>query len=341
MKPQPDPQAHLQPQDATTRGHVPHAAWMVGGLFRFDEHLFTLVNFLATYYPARAVARVAGAPPCAWTLETQGALRPMLTPGRYLSVLKGFAELRTGVTLVFDNPLPTPDSLQDEYAHGLVKQLLAAEHNPTGRNAVCVASDELAELLRTSYPKLPIICHPNRLLMDTAKRTPEFYEALEKRYNLIILHPRDAVAPGLYTKLKHVGRYMAVVNDPAPRNCPTRRDMLRLLAEMHRRPWDGSLARSYEYMVRVSAPRENDCTCNLTRQEEAALYAAGIRQFIVQGAYFRNEITLMHDIFYHLLRTTPELSNKAALITNAAMAHIRPLEDSMPSGMAIFSTAEM
>ena len=328
-----------QPLDATTRGHMPAAEWTVGGLFRFEHHLLTLLNFLRMYYPPRTVGQVAGAPPCAWTLEPRGELSPILSMEHYLAVLQGFADIQTGVTLVFDNPAPPAEGMEDEYAHSLVQCLSAAEYNPTGRNAVCVASDALAELLRARYPQLPIICHPNRLIVATEPRTLQFYARLEELYSRIILHPRDAVTPAVYAKLTHPERYMAVVNDPAPRNSPTRRYEVNLLAALHRNPWDGSLRRSLARMRQMEG-RSIENTCNLTRLEEAALYEAGIRSFVVQAAAFRNEITLLHDLFYHLLRTEPELSNKAALIISAGMAHIRPREDCLPSGMEIFHTAD-
>lgn len=341
MSSQPSDRVLNHPQDAVTRGHAGHASWTVGGLFRFDENLLTLLNFLLTFYPPRAVARVAGVPPCAWTLEMQRQLRPVVPQWRYEMVLRSFAKVRAGVVLVFDNPAPSAESLQDEYAHMLVQKLLLAEYNPTRRNAVCVASDELAACLRERYPRLPLICHPNRLIVGTEKRTPEFYETLEKRYNLIVLHPRDAVTPALFTRLNHTGRYMAVVNDPTPRNATTRRDMLRLLAELHRRPWDGTLQRTAERMSRMlQAPLGTPC-CNLTRQEEQALYEAGVRSFVVQSSHFHNELTLYYDMFYHMLRTEPELSNKAALIVSAAMAHIRPVEDELPSGLGLFSMTDI
>lgn len=312
---------------------------MVGGAFRFDSHLLTVCQFLSSFYPPRAVACVAGAPPCAWTLETQG-VRPMIPLERCRQVLASYAARKLGVVLTFDNPALPEECLEDEWAHALVRELLQAVHNPTGRNAVCVANDALAACLRARYPRLKVICHPNRLIVSTAKRTPEMYEALEKTYHHIILHPRDAVSPALFTQLRHHGRYSAVLNDPTPRNYPSRREWLHLLAERHRRPWDGGVQRALERMASSTGLQDPAHTCNLTQNEEAALYAAGIRSYVVQASLHRNEITLFYDLFFHLLRTEPELSNKAALIVSAAMAHIREFEDEPSSGMHLFSLAQ-
>lgn len=332
-------QPSAQPLDATTRGHMPYASWMVGGVFRFDRHLLLQLAFLATYYPPRALACAAGVLPCAWSLERYG-LSPMVSAARYRAVLEAYARQRVGLVLVFDNPAPAPESLHDEVLLTMVQDLMLAEFNPTGRNAVCVAHDELAALLRARFPRLPIICHPNRLLLATEKRTPEFYEELEHRYNRIILHPRDAVTPALYTKLRHVGRYAVVVNDPTPRNSATRRDVLNVLSELRRRPWDNALLRTRDRLLRQAQGDMTAKACNLTRQEELALYEAGIRSFVVQASLFRNEMTLWWDLYHHLLRTLPEHSNKAALIVSAAMAHIREDIEELPSGLGLFSTVD-
>lgn len=327
------------PLDATTHGHLPYASWMVGGAFRYDSHLLTMLEFLGTYYPPRAIAQVVGAPPCAWSLEMQGARRNM-PMGHYLELLAAYAGAKAGVVLEFDNPLPPADSLEDEMTHQMVKALCQAVYNPTGRNAVCVANDELASCLRARYPRLPIICHPNRLIVETSRRTPAFYEALERKYNRIILHPRDAVSPSIYQALKHRGRYSAVVNDPIPRNYPARRELLHLLAECRRRPWDSSLSRAWERMMQSPSMCTLENTSNLTRLEEAALYEAGIRSYVVQSTLFRNELSFWYSLLYHLLRTSPEHTNRAALITSAAMACIRPSESGLPTGLSLFSSAD-
>lgn len=334
------PSANLLPPDAVTSHHAPHATWTVGGAFRYDEHLLTMVAFLASFYPPRAISSVAGVPPCAWSLEHPAQLRPMLSMPRYRGTLRAYAETQVGMVLVFDNPQLPADSLNDEYAHRLVELLLTTEYNPTKRNAVCVAHDGLAQTLRERYPSLPVICHPNRLIVSTAKRTPAFYAGLEKLYTQIILHPRDAVSPALFTRLSHAERYGVVLNDPTPRNYPVRRELLHLLAEIHRSPWNSDLRRALDRMERETDLRAVENTCNLTRQEEAALYAAGVRRFVVQSSCLRNEITLYYDLFFHMLRTVPELSNKAALIAGAAMAHIRPSEDDLPGGLSLFQTVE-
>lgn len=329
----------VRPLDETTRGHMPQARWMVGGAFRYDRNLLVLLQFLKTYYPPRAVGRVAGVVQGAWSLVHREVLPPV-PEVYYRALLEAYARVQVGVVLVFDNPTLPADSLRDEGLHRMVQQLLLAEYNPTGANAVCVASDALAATLREKYPRLTLMCHPHRAIVEPGRRSPEFYEKLEELYHRVVLHPRDAVVPELFGKLQHVERYEAVVNDPLPRNYASRRELLGVMAALRLRPWDAALLRAQERLLSLAEAGKPAPACCLTQREEAALYEAGIRSFVVQSVAYRNELTLYYDLLSHLFRTQPELSNRAALIMGAAMAHIRESAVSLPSGLSFFSTVD-
>lgn len=315
--------------------HLPQAEWAVEGAFRFDQHLITLLSFLSQYYAPRRVSRVFGAPPCVWSLDLYGSRKAMgLSVCR--SVMEAWAQFNTGVVLVFDNPLVSAEALEDSLGHRLVQLLFTAECNPTGRNAVCVASESLARILRERYPQIPLICHQNRLIMSVAKRTPAFYEKLAEEFQEVILHPRDAVNPAFVSGLRHAQKYTAVLNDPTPRNYAVRRELLQMTAEQRCRPWDAALVEAKDALATRTGLFDVGNASILTAAEEAALYTAGVRSFLLQSFMFRNELTLFWDMFHHLFRTTPEHSNEVALIVSAAMANIRDLEDEPPSGLKIF-----
>lgn len=324
------------PLDYFLSHHMPQASWMVGGAFRFDVHLLTLLSYLSSYFPPRRVARVVGAPPCAWSLDMVGARAPM-TPQACINILASYAQDKVGVVLLFDNPQVSKESLEDAFAHWLIQELLKKSNNPTGRNAVCVADDVLAQALRSRYSKLNILCHVNRHVLTNDKRTPEYYIKLTELYQQIMLHPRDAVQKQLITRLKYPERYIAVLNDLVPRRYPTRRELVTLAAQMRRNPYDYTIAESMRRLQQRTGYYTDEDTCNLTECEERALYEAGVRHYAIQAQMIRNEITLWWDMFYHMLRTTPEHTNKAALVMSAAMASIRENPNRVPGGLGLFS----
>ncbi len=324
-----------------TCDYLPQAEWTVGGALRFDKSLLTINNFLTQMLALRRFSSVAGAPPCAWSLDWFVQRRP-LTFDSYCNALETYAQQNTGVILVFDNPNLTEAELGDSYGMGLVRELYNRDR--VRKNAVCVASDALAARLRAEMPKLRIHCHVNRLVMEKGKRSAALYNKLATQYDRVCLHPADAVKPGITSAIEDKERFDIVINDSCLRTCPVRREHISLLADMRRSPYDTELMRRRADLIARVACQKNTpgelqqkASCNLTRDEAVALYAAGFRHFIIQAQQFRNEMTLLWDIFHCMLDYSPELSNKAALIASSAMAEFGKASDALPSGLRQFS----
>lgn len=321
--------------------HLPEAMWTFGGAMRFDSSLLNICNQLAQSFPLRKPARVAGCPACKWSLDWYTERRPM-SVNAYNKLLEDYAAQNIGVVLSFDNPFITEDMLSDSYANTLLAELYKRDR--VHRNAVCTASDLLAAHIRSQFPKLPVFCHANRLIAERNKRTAELYNKLLGEYNRVCLHPADATRPAITSAISAPDCCDIIINDPLPRNSAVRRDHLRLLADIRKDPYNADLARRRTTLVDRDGWHaiQRDslrqlATCNLTRAESAALYAAGYRSFIVQGSQFRNEMTLLWDIFACTLDYSPELNNKAALLASAIMATFGLPKSELPSGLKDFS----
>ena len=313
----------------------------MGGALRFDKSLLTINNFLSQMLAIRRFSNVAGAPPCAWSLDWFVQRRPIAFDA-YCNALEAYAQQQTGVILVFDNPNLSEADLADPYCLGLVKELYNRDR--IRKNAVCVASDALAAKLRAELPKLKIHCHVNRLVMEKGKRSAALYNKLAAQYDRVCLHPADAVKPGIINALENKAKFDIVINDPCLRTCPVRKEHTTLLADMRRAPYDTELMRRRSDLIsRVACQKVNaaelqqKASCNLTREEATALYAAGFRSFIIQAQQFRNEMTLLWDIFHCMLDYSPELCNKAALIASSGMAEFGKASSDLPSGLRQFS----
>lgn len=324
-----------------TRDYLSAAEWTVGGALRFDKSLLTLNNFLSQMLAIRRFSNVAGAPPCAWSLDWFVQRRPIAFDA-YCNALEAYAQQQSGVILVFDNPNLSEADLADPYCLGLVKELYNRDR--IRKNAVCVASDALAARLRAELPKLKIHCHVNRLVMERGKRSAALYNKLATQYDRVCLHPADAVKPSIINALENKAKFDIVINDPCLRTCPVRKEHTALLADMRRAPYDTELMRRRSDLIsRVACQKVNaaelqqKASCNLTREEAMALYAAGFRSFIIQAQQFRNEMTLLWDIFHCMLDYSPELCNKAALIASSGMAEFGKASSDLPSGLRQFS----
>lgn len=324
-----------------TQDYLPAAEWTVGGALRFDKSLLTINNFLSQMLAIRRFSNVAGAPPCSWSLDWFVQRRPIAFDA-YCNALEAYAQQQTGVILVFDNPNLSEADLADPYCLGLVKELYNRDR--IRKNAVCVASDALTAKLRAELPKLKIHCHVNRLVMEKGKRSAALYNKLATQYDRVCLHPADAVKPSIFNALENKAKFDIVINDPCLRTCPVRKEHTTLLADMRRAPYDTELMRRRSDLIsRVACQKVNaaelqqKASCNLTREEATALYAAGFRSFIIQAQQFRNEMTLLWDIFHCMLDYSPELCNKAALIASSGMAEFGKASSDLPSGLRQFS----
>ena len=324
-----------------TRDYMPQASWTVGGALRFDKSLQTINQFLTDMVALRRFDCVAGAAPCLWSLDWFVQRRPLAFDA-YCNALETYAQQNTGVTLVFDNPNLSAQELEDPYGLSLVRELYNRDR--LRKNAVCVANDALAARLRAEIPSLRIHCHPNRLVMEKGKRTPALYNKLASQYDRVCLHPADAVKPGITSAIENKARFDIIMNDPCLRTCPVRREHTALLADMRRAPYDTELMRRRSDLIsrvgcQKTTPGElcQKASCNLTREEATALYDAGFRSFIIQAQQFRNEMTLLWDIFQCMLDYSPEICNKAALIATSGMAEFGKPAEVLPSGLRQFS----
>ena len=324
-----------------TDNHLPETMWTFGGAMRFDSSLLNVCTQLGQSFPLRKPARVAGCPACKWSLDWYTERRPM-SLDTYTKTLEAYAAQSIGVVLSFDNPFITEDMLTDSYANSLLTELYKRDR--VHRNAVCTASDILAAHIRSKFPKLPIFCHSNRLIAERNKRNADLYNKLLSEYHRVCLHPADATRTAITSAISTPERCDIIINDPLPRNSAVRRDHLRLLADIRKDPYNADLCRRRSALVERdgwhSIQRDalrQLATCNLTRDESAALYAAGYRSFIVQGSQFRNEMTLLWDIFTCTLDYSPELNNKSALIASAIMASFGQPKGELPSGLKDFT----
>lgn len=325
---------------ALVADYLPESYWILEGAFRFDASVRQLYRNTALGPGFRKLCQVAGAPPCLWSLDW-GEQRRVLAQNEVIALLKEYAQLHLGVTLIFDNPYVTGEVLDDVYGHMLVSEL--QNHGEAGRVALCVANDALADCLRQRYPQLPLICHYNRLVAESGRRTPALYESLCKRYNRVMLHPADAARPALYRALKGPERFDVVINDSCLRTCPVRREHMRLLAQRRRCPYESGCMVQEQLLVerigcrKAEAPAlETKARGFLTRREAQDLYAAGFRAFFVQGAQYRHEMTLLWDYLRCALDDQPALSNKTAQIAASALSGLKPHAPALTSGLRSF-----
>ncbi len=327
-----------------SKDYMPDAVWTIEGIFRHDYSVYQLVHYLTHAIPLGRFSRLTGAVPCLWSLDWFEQRRPIDLP-HFAGLLNNHLKLNLGLTLIFDNPFIKEEDLDNHYALSLVTEL--CRNNPHKKNAVSVANDMLAEHLRSQYPDLELHCHVNKIGAEpeTVTRSADYYNKLLTRYQRVCLHPDDAFNPNIYTAISDMARVDIIVNDTCLRGCPLRKKHLELLDDKRRHPYVADhrqrrleLQSSAGCLNAFShAPHEKTGN-TLTKKECRALYDAGYRSFIIQSHRFRNEMTLMWDIFQCMFAPTPAISNKLALLISSTLGNLRPAKNIPASGLKSFSS---
>lgn len=338
MTPLPPRQLSL---DFLTKTRLPLAEWHLGGAFRFDFYVQNLLNFLQKQMPGLfRIASVSGAPACLWSIDWYRP-RPLENLAAYRKALEDYALAGTGVTVEFDNPVVSDEDLRDAAANQLLRELY--QRDRIRKNAVSVANDRLARYIRAEFPKLPLIAHLNRAVMEPGKRTAGFYNRLAQQYDWVTLHPVDCDRPEVIGNLESPGRFIAVVNDSCLRNCPVRREHMTLLSQLRRKPYAAELSGGRARFLQTAGCEAIDAavlrqkkTLLLSEETLHALAEGGITHFAVQDASLRNEVSVLWELLRALFGPASAQGHKIGCLVSSFLAGCVPSKNKLPSGLRTF-----
>ena len=97
-----------------------------------------------------------------------------------------------------------------------------SRHNPTGRNAVILASDLLREHIRKEYPTLKIVSSILKITNGGGKGKLDTYKRLADEYDEVMVHPDDVLNYDLLEQIEDKERHILLINEYCIRNCPIR-----------------------------------------------------------------------------------------------------------------------
>jgi hypothetical protein len=322
--------------DYFTKDYMPGARWSIGGGLLHGTTMLQLCEGITKELAGiLRLDTLHATPACAWSVDWS-TQRPLTTPTTYMQLLRKAAELKQPVCLSFDNPYVAKNLVEDDFGLFLVNELV--QNNPTNRNAVVVADDRVAMVLRRNFPKLPLIAHMNRSVCEENEPDAAFYNHLLGFYNAVQLYPTSTRIPQLLQNLEHPERCIIVTNDccrQGSRNA--HRDMLLLLAQMRIRPYAFAfkVRRSEQMPALMSVPGSPGNA--LSRKQIQELYAAGFRQFHVQAEQYRNGMTPAWVLMNLITPAAAEHSNMRALVSYKAFCYLNGAQSPIASGLEPFT----
>jgi len=207
-------------------------------------------------------------------------------------IVRHFNEANIGVSFAFHGADITSADLDDETGNGV---LAALERGPS-LNGVIVASDVLADHIRTQHPKLKLTASMVKTIRENGRGRAEHYKALAERFDVVSLCPEDGFNMDLLAQLDR-DRTKILVNDNGA--------------------W-GSVAENGHNSP--SAPTEalaaNVRLRNFTTAELKRVYDLGYRRFRLQSPSKIRDV-FMYDVLRYILEPDLLLPVIFKSVTNA------------------------
>lgn len=282
------------------------AVWDVSGAFVNDRELTSFFDFCKLALGFEPFHIVHGAPLCKWN------------SGRVLShLMREAEEMRAAgleyekrniaLYLTFTNLLLKEEDLKDPLGNALC--IFTQRHNPTGRNAVILASDVLRKHLRETYPNLKLVSSILKITNGGGKGKIDKYRELAEQYDEVMVHPDDVLNYDLLEKLEDKERYILLVNEYCIRNCPLRAYHYDTLSRTAL-DYFGFDASAFDAKQATNGCRSlytlltdpKRSVLALNTPEIARLREMGFRHFKVQGRGHANGTSILFDLLRLVLR---------------------------------------
>lgn len=129
----------------------PDAVWDVSGAFVNDRELIAFHDFCTLLLGFSPYNIAHGAPLCTW--NSGRVLQHLIRSAEEIRAAGlEYEKRKIALYYTFTNLCLKSEHMNDPLGNAMLT--FATNHNPTGRNAVIMASDTLLEHVRTNYPKL-------------------------------------------------------------------------------------------------------------------------------------------------------------------------------------------
>lgn len=296
----------MQPSNPYLNPLWPDAEWDVSGAFVNDRELVAFFDYCKLILGFEPFHIVHGAPLCEWN------------SGRVLTqLIRTAEEIRTAgleyekrniaVYTTFTNLYLEEKHMKDRLCNAMC--IFFSRHNPTGRNAVIVASEVLRQHIRKEYPTLKLVSSILKITNGGGKGKLDIYKQLAEDYDEVMVHPDDVLNYDLLEQIEDKERHILLVNEYCIRNCPLRPLHYKTLSESAFRflSYDSTdfekrqATNGCQDLFTLLADPKRSVLC-LNTPEIQRLRDMGFRHFKLQGRGHNNASSILFDLLRLALR---------------------------------------
>lgn len=284
----------------------PDAEWDVSGAFANDRELLLFHDFFLQVFGVKLLKLVHGAPLCLWN---SGRVLPHLicTAEQIRDAGKAYTRRNIAIDLTFSNHLLKEEHVGDETGNAILK--FFEHNNPTGKNAVILASEALYAHVKKNYPKLKTVSSIIKVAVEHGRGKADYYRRLAERFDKVMIHPDDAWNFSMLETLEDKSRYEILVNEYCIRSCKIRHLHYRSLSQSAIN-YFGAKDAEFEKLfpnngcsdIRKLLSDPARGTAALSQNEIQRLYEMGFRKFKVQGRGMGNAGGSIFDLLRLTLR---------------------------------------
>ncbi|MBR5888041.1 MAG: hypothetical protein IKZ07_07525 [Akkermansia sp.] len=282
------------------------AVWDVSGAFVNDRELIAFHDFCTLLLGFSPFNIVHGAPLCAWN-SGRVLQHLMRTAEEIRAAGLEYEKRNIALYYTFTNLNLKEEHLSDPIGNAMLT--FSANHNPTERNAVIMASDALLHHVKSNFPKLRTVSSILKITNSGGKGKLSAYQHLAEQYDEVMVHPDDVLNYELLEKLEEKERYILLVNEYCIRECPMRALHYSTLSKMALNyfSYDGS---EFDKKQATNGCRSlgtllthpKHSVLALNTPEIAKLREMGFRHFKLQGRGHANASSILFDLLRLVMR---------------------------------------
>lgn len=310
----------------------PDAVWDVSGAFVNDRELIAFHDFCTLLLGFSPYNIVHGAPLCTW--NSGRVLQHLMRSAEEIRAAGlEYEKRKIALYYTFTNLCLKSEHMGDPLGNAMLT--FATNHNPTGRNAVILASDALLEHVRTNYPKLRTVSSILKITNGGGKGRLSAYQQLAEKYDEVMVHPDDVLNYDLLEQLEDKERYILLVNEYCIRECPLRPYHYSSLSQMalnyfgfDSSDFDKKQATNGCRSIGTLLTHPKHSVLALNTPEIARLREMGFRHFKMQGRGHANASSILFDLLRLVLRNDAPDENAMHAIGQRFWESILPHEPS-------------
>lgn len=197
--------------------------WNIAALYVYDKYMFSIIDEFKRQKRKIPFNYVFGGPPnCKWHGGRSMGRNKYSIPNQE-KIIEEYNKRGIGCRFTFSYYDITEEDLNDPVGNHILNyaNYLSSVYNV--KNGVIISSDLLYDHIKERYTNLELICSLVKPTMESEcwkLDTPEYYNNLCKKYDIVVINPARLIYDDFLEKLEDKSKIEIITNVECQRFCP-------------------------------------------------------------------------------------------------------------------------